>query len=182
MKYVETAFLQLAFAWKLYNYALDGHINRADLDKPLTFQEGGSVLVLPDRAFETRDDLILAFENNLTIAFGAAAITLNRCREESGLKLAPDIVNEIDQFAAVTYQIRNAFAHDIAEPRWNITQPRYARPYEFGGIRIDLTTVGNKLFEYQDIGGPDVLFLMRDYAETHVWNGSRTLRVSQLGK
>ncbi len=170
MNYVSTAFSQLAFAWKLYDYALEGKINLAELDRPLTFQGGGMVFVLPDKVLDTPDDLILALENNLVITFGAAAITLNRCREEAGLTLSAEIETEADQFIGVTYQIRNAFAHDIAEPRWNITKQRYARLYEFGGIRIDLTGVGTKRFEYQDIGGPDVLFRMKDFAETHLWS------------
>jgi hypothetical protein len=109
-------------------------------------------------------------QNNLIITFGAAAITLNRCREEAGHTLSAEIITEADQFIGVVYQIRNAFAHDIAEPRWNINKLRYARVYEFGGIRIDLTSVGTKRFEYQDIGGPDVLFSMKTYAETYLWH------------
>lgn len=169
MKYLDTAFGQLAFAWKLYNYGLEGKIDLDDLDKPITFQEGHMVLVLPDKVFDSENDLTLALENNLSIAFGAAAITLNRCREEAGVALLNPIETEIDQFAAVVYQIRNAFAHDISEPRWNITQPRYVRPYEFDGIRIDLSGVGNKHFEYADIGGPDVLFQMQKFGATRVW-------------
>jgi hypothetical protein len=169
VKYIDTAFKQLTFAWKLYNYALKGHISLDALDRPISFQEGRTILVLPDTVFTSPADIIIAFENNLTITFGAAAITLNRCREEAGVRLADPIITEVDQFASVAYQLRNAFAHDIAEPRWNITNPRYARSYEFGGIRIDLTNVGDKLFEYHDIGGPDVLFTLKKYGENHVW-------------
>ncbi|PMY49784.1 MULTISPECIES: hypothetical protein [Pseudomonas] len=169
MNYVGTAFTQLAFAWKLYDYALEGKIDLNELDRPLMFQGGGMVLVLPDKVLDTPDDLLLALQNNLIITFGAAAITLNRCREEAGYRLPAEIQTEIDHFIGATYQIRNAFAHDIAEPRWNITKPRFARLYEFGGIQIDLTRVGTKEFEYQDIGGPDVLFLMKKYAEAHLW-------------
>lgn len=169
MKYINTAFNQLSFAWKLYNYALEGRINLEELDKPLRFEEGPFVLVLPDKVFNSPDDLVLALENTVTIAFGAAAITLNRCREEAGLKLADSIVTEIDQFAAVVYQIRNAFAHDIAEPRWKITSALFARSYEFGDIRIDLAAVGTKGFEYSDIGGPDVLFRMKEYGNRNLW-------------
>jgi hypothetical protein len=165
MRYIDTAFQQLEFAWKLYNYVLEGHINLNDLDKPLTVQEGQSVLVLRDRLLHTPDDLVIACENNLGIAFGAAAITLNRCREEAGLRLPDPICSEIDQFTSLAYQIRNAFAHDIAEPRWNLKNSRYARMYEFGGIHVDLTHVGSKHFEYSDIGGPEVLFWMKDYGQ-----------------
>jgi len=169
MKYLPTAFAQLQFAWKLYNYVLEGGIDLSQLDIPLSFQEKNSLLVLPDRIFTSHDDLILACENNLGIAFGAAAITLNRCREEAHIALPDPIATEVDQFVALAYQIRNAFAHDIAEPKWNITNPRYSRRYEFGCVHVDLAHVSGKHFDYHDIGGPEVLFWMRDFAEKYVW-------------
>jgi len=168
MNYVDTAFTHLSFAWKLYSYALDGLIDAEKLDKPLRFEDWGIVLVLPDKIFESPNELIVALENNLTVAFGAAAITLNRCREEAHLGLPDPIVTEIDQFVAVAYQVRNAFAHDIAEPRWKIRNPRYARKYAFGGNQVDLSNVNNKPFEYPDLA-PDVLFRMKEYGDKHVW-------------
>lgn len=169
MRYIDSAIKQLSFAWKLYNYALEGKINLDELDQPITFQEGHMVLALPDKIFSNENEMIVALENNLSVAFGSAAITLNRCREEAGVQLANPIVTEVDQFASVVYQIRNAFAHDISEPRWNITQDRYARLYLFGGISIDLSQVGDKHFEYADIGGPDVLFWLKEYGDCNVW-------------
>jgi hypothetical protein len=169
VKYLPTAFAQLQFAWKLYNYVLDGGIDLEKLDIPVTFQEKNSLLVLPGKIFASHDDLILACENNLGVAFGAAAITLNRCREEAGFVLPDPIATDVDQFVALTYQIRNAFAHDIAEPKWNITGPRYSRKYDFGPVHVDLTNVHGKAFDYHDIGGPEVLFWMRDFAEEKVW-------------
>ena len=168
LEFLDTAFQQLEFSWKLYNYVLEGHVDLTELDKPITFKDGKSILVLQDKLLASPDDLILACENLLVISFGAAAITLNRCREEAGLKLPNPILSERDQFVALTYQIRNAFAHDIAKPRWSIKDPRYARVYKFNNIRVDLTNVGGKLFEYSDIGGPEVLFWMKQYALTVV--------------
>ncbi len=171
MKYLETAFQQLEFAWKLYNYALEGRINVDELDKPITFQseDQSSIFVLQNQLFHSPDDLILAVENNLTIAFGAAAITLNRTREEMGIPLPNPITNEKDQCVSLIYQIRNAFAHDISEPKWNITDPRYARVYQFENISIDLSDVGNKNFEYSDIGGPEFLHIIKNYATFALW-------------
>lgn len=120
MKYLPTAFAQLSFAWKLYHYGLEGKIDRETLDIPLTFKNEKMVLVLPDRIFESNDDMILALENNLVIAFGAAAITLNRSCEEAGFNRPNQITSEADHCIALIYQIRNAFAHDIAEPKWEI--------------------------------------------------------------
>ena len=169
MKYLPTAFAQLAFSWKLYNYALEGKIELEALDIPITFQEEDIVFVLPDRIFDSPDDLIIALENNLSVNFGAAAITLNRSREEAGLTLPDPIECERDQFIALTYQLRNAFAHDISEPRWATKRDRYKRVYEFGGMRVDLSNIDEKHFEYSDIGGPDMLFHMKDYAEQNQW-------------
>ena len=88
MKYLPTAFGQLAFAWKLYNYGLKGKINAEELDADVTWRDEGNFFVVP-RALGSADDLIIALENNLVIAFGAAAITLNRVREEMDIPL-PD--------------------------------------------------------------------------------------------
>lgn len=175
MNYLPTAFAQLFFSWKLYNYALDGKIDRETLDSDITFQSENrsQIFVLPPRIFESEDDFILAFENNLTIAFGAAVITLDRARHEAGHDLPNPIQSENDQCVALIYQIRCAFAHDIAEPRWKI-KDRYRRVYEFSGMQFDLTNQDGEVFDYHQIGGPDRLIAIKDYAAA---NGLVGLRV-----
>ncbi len=165
MNYLPTAFAQLLFSWKLYNYALEGKIDREGLDSEITFQndDQSQIFVLPPRIFDNDDDFILAFENNLTIAFGAAAITLDRARYEAGHDLPDPIQSDNDQCIALIYQIRCAFAHDIAEPRWKI-KGRYRRAYEFDGMQIDLTNLDGEVFSYHQIGGPDRLIAIKDYA------------------
>jgi hypothetical protein len=169
MKYLPTAFAQLQFAWKLYNYALDENIDLEALDASVTFQEDGMMLVLPDRVFNTHHDMIIALENMLGVAFGAAAITLNRSREEAGIPFPRVIESETDQFVVLTYQIRNAFAHDISEPRWEIRNPAFIRKYEFGPVSVDLSSLKGEMFCYKHIGGPEVLFWMKNYAESELW-------------
>lgn len=161
MHYLPTAFGQLAFAWKLLNYGLDGKINAEELDAEVTFHEEDMHFVVP-KALGSEGDLIIALQNNLTIAFGAAAITLNRTREELNIGLPDPIDDERDQCVALIYQIRNAFAHDIVEPTWKIRE-RYRRVYEFDGVRVNLTDCDGKAFEYNHLGGPDVFFNIKDY-------------------
>jgi hypothetical protein len=161
VKYLPTAFGQLAFAWKLYNYGLDGKIDPAELDAEVTFQDEDMLFVVP-KALGDSNDLLIALENNLTIAFGAAAITLNRVREEIGIPLPDPIDTEQDQCVALIYQIRNAFAHDIAEPIWRING-RYRRAYEFGRMKFDLTDLDGEVFRYEQLGGPDKFFAVKDY-------------------
>ena len=169
MKFLSTAFAQLQFAWKLYNYALEGNIDLEKLDIPITFQEDGMVLVLPEKILNTNDDLIIALENMLGVSFGAAAITLNRSREEAGVPFPKVIQSEMDQFVVLAYQIRNAFAHDISEPRWEIRNPAFLREYRFGPVSVDLSNLNGERFDYKHIGGPEVLFWMKEYAETNIW-------------
>lgn len=161
MHYLPTAFGQLAFAWKLYNYGLEGKINANDLDAEVTWKEDDMIFVVP-KALGSEEDLIIALQNNLTIAFGAAAITLNRAREELGIGLPDPINSESEQCIALIYQIRNAFAHDIAEPQWKING-RYRRMYEFAGMRIDLSNCDGETFKYRQINGPNTFFRIKDY-------------------
>jgi hypothetical protein len=77
MKYLETAFTQLQLAIKLMHAAEQGVIPVEDIDIPLTVADGRSVIVLPDRALASQEDLIIACQNSVSITFGAAAITLN---------------------------------------------------------------------------------------------------------
>src|SRR5437016_4513592 len=136
MRYLDTAFTHLSFAIKLMQAAENGVVDLDAIDRPLTIRDGVSVLVLPDRVLDSPDELIIACQNLVTIAYGAAAITLNRCREEASVALPHPILGECDQWVALVYQIRNAFAHDIAEPRWQIDE-RYRREYLIGYLKAD---------------------------------------------
>lgn len=168
MSYLATAFSQLFFAWKLYHHALDGKIDREELDSDITFQSDDrrQVFVLPSRIFDNADDFINAFENNLAIAFGAAAISLDRARSEAGHDLPDPIKTENEQCIALMYQLRCAFAHNISKPRWKI-KDRYRRTYSFSGMNVDLSGLDGVIFDYDQIGGPDRLIAIKDYAVVH---------------
>lgn len=168
MNYLDTAFAQLELSIKLMHAVEQGKLNRDEIDFPLSVANGNGLLVLSDQTIFTDDDFINAFQNNVSISFGAAAITLNRCREEKRLGLPNPIDTEIDQWVALVYQIRNAFAHDIAEPKWEI-HPRYARNYQIGVVTADLSQLNGCHFGYGQIGGPEALFLLRDYGRRNIF-------------
>ena len=163
MKFIMTAFTNLELALKMLAVAEDGILTRASIKdgESIVWTSGKSHVVLPDKSFETNDDFILALQNNVTIAFGAAAITLNVCREEMGYSLPDVIETPHDQVVSLVYQIRNCFAHDIAEPRWVIARDRYKRVYDLGYKQVDLIDKNGKHFEYDDIGGLDTLTVLR---------------------
>ncbi|MFC4273989.1 hypothetical protein [Achromobacter aloeverae] len=181
MNYLDSAFAQLAFAAKLYDCAEREKVDIAELDKPLTLEDGRSAWVLPDNLFSSYSDFQLACANQLSVAFGAAAITLNRCREEdeqaSGKLLRAayrDVpTSEGEHFAELVYQIRNAFAHDISEPRWEIRGVARRRPYfvdrvgDTARIIVDLTDLHGHAFEYAHIGGIDTLHRLREFGRRY---------------
>ncbi|WP_322037042.1 hypothetical protein [Burkholderia cepacia] len=181
MNYLDSAFAQLAFAAKLYDYAEQEKLDIAELDQPLAFEDGPSVWVLPDQIFHSYEDLRLACANQLSVAFGAAAITLNRCREEyeqaSGRSLLATNgavpTSEDEHFAELVYQIRNAFAHDISEPRWEIRGAARRRPYvvdrvgDTARIMVDLTNLHGHAFEYAHIDGIDTLHRLREFGRRY---------------
>lgn len=162
MRYLPTAFANVEFAWKLLLYGESGGIDLERLDVPITFQDnnGRPFFVPPDRIFHNSDDLLNALHNNLTIAFGAAAITLNRAIEEAGYKRPNGIFqSEEEQCIALVYQVRNAFAHDIAEPRWEIRNQAFARKYLVGGKTFDLRELHGRPFRYEDLSVASLFFL-----------------------
>lgn len=170
MKYLPTAFANLEFAWKLLVYGEAGEIDLEKLDKDIVFQDdnGRPFFVPPARIFSDPDDLIVALHNNLTIAFGAAAITLHRSIEEAGNRVPRgEFESDEDQCIALVYQVRNAFAHDIAEPKWEMRNPVFEREYIIADKVFDLRELNGKNFQYEDFD-IEALFFLKSYAEEYL--------------
>jgi hypothetical protein len=121
VKYLPEAFANLEFAFKLLEYARSGNIDWEKLDEPhiLKTDDGRYQLNLKRPIFTEGRDPLIFIENNCSIAFGAAAITLNRSVEEAGhIRVSgKDLKSETEQCIELISQIRNAFAHDIAEAK-----------------------------------------------------------------
>lgn len=171
LQYLPSAFANVEFAWKLLVYGESGEIDLDKLDIDIVFQDekGRPFFAPPVRIFSNPDDLLIALQNNLTIAFGAAAITLNRSIEEAGYRVPrEDIVSEDDQCIALVYQVRNAFAHDIAEPKWEMRNPVFEREYFIAGKTFDLRGLNGRNFQYEDFS-VESLFFLQSYAEENLF-------------
>lgn len=165
---LDTAFLQLSFAMKLWHYVLEHSLPREKFDISLTIQEdNGSLYVMNDGEFKTDDDIAHAAGNNIAICFGVAAITLwEAMREHSGLdsKSLNPSASDRDMLAGLAYAVRCCFAHGTAMPKWQLT-PKYRVEYRLGGRRIDLRNADGTPFDYAHVGGVDSLRLMRQQAK-----------------
>lgn len=71
-----TAFTQLSFAIKFLTYLENHHIALADFDNDLSIQSFDGIVRLPHNEFQTYEALLIAAENNVSIAFGATSITI----------------------------------------------------------------------------------------------------------
>ncbi|MEE9215584.1 MAG: hypothetical protein V3U54_12590 [Thermodesulfobacteriota bacterium] len=169
LDHIETAFLQLSFAIKLWNY-LDVHkIDKSEFDIDLTIKDESNCVCLLGNEFERYEDIQLASENNISICFGAAAITLwEAISEKTGLTnktMNPDNSKE-ENIAALSYMIRCCFAHGTAVPVWSIKNIKYKTIYTIGSKPIDLRYIAeNQPFDYSSIGGYESLWLIKNEAE-----------------
>lgn len=171
MQYLPTAFANIEFAWKLLNYGETGQIDLDKLDTDIVFQNdaGRPFYVPPAKIFTEPKDLIVALENNLTIAFGAAAITLHRSIQEAGHRVPKgEFATEEEHCIALVYQVRNAFAHDIAEPKWEMRNPVFEREYIIRNQTFDLRGLNGMEFCYEDFG-VESLYFLKTYAEQHLF-------------
>jgi hypothetical protein len=164
--HIATAFLQLSFAIKLWHFLDEHPIDKEAFDINLTIEDPGSRICLPHNEFQTYQDLQLAAENNISICFGAAAITLREAiREHSGLvsgKLNPKNSRK-ESVAALSYMLRCCFAHGTARPVWSIQDSKCKTTYQIGNKTIDLSQVADQqAFDYSSIGGYETLWYLKE--------------------
>jgi hypothetical protein len=164
-QHIDTAFLQLSFAIKLWHF-LDKHpIDKEIFDIALTIEEPRSRVRLSQNEFHTYLDIQLAAENNISISFGTAAITLwEAIREHTGLeswKLNPR-ASARENLAALSYMLRCCFAHGTALPVWSIQHSKYKTTYCIANKTIDLSCIKNhQSFDYSSIGGYETLWQLK---------------------
>jgi hypothetical protein len=164
---LETAFLQLSYAIKLWHYFYTNRFDKELFDIPLTVEYEAGRVCLPQNEFATFDHLLVATENNISICFGAAAITLwEALKERNGYstsKIDPSH-SPNEMLASLSYMLRCCFAHGTAVPRWQIKE-KFRVIYKVGNKSIDLRGVDGLPFEYPAIGGFETLWHLRADAQ-----------------
>jgi len=163
--HIETAFLQVSFAITVWRFLDEHPVDKEIFDINLTIEDPHSRICLPHNEFRTYQDLQIAAENNVSICFGAAAITLwEAIREHAGLrneKLNPN--NKRENLAALSYMLRCCFAHGTARPICSIKDSKYKTKYCVGNKIVDLTQISDgQPFDYASIGGYDTLWHLKE--------------------
>lgn len=144
---VESAFRQFEFAIKLMYYCEDGSFDLAafNTDNTILFATGSMVL----NSCSTREEIVACSKINVGICFGASAIALNTAFELAGIDRSRH------DAAMIVYMVRCAFAHNIADPKWEV-RGKFLKNIDFpmdrGQISIDFTTLNGQPFKYEHIG------------------------------
>ena len=162
---IEIAFLQLEFAIKLLSYCELRKIDPSDFDTDHTVLLDKGNLGFPTGHFSDPDNIIRAAGVSVSLAFGGTALALDKAYEVAGMEPEPSSENKLIKLRTLVYMVRCAYAHGIAEPKWEV-RGRYLRTIsvELNDrlIDVDLTALQGQVFDFNHIGGHQNWFAIRN--------------------
>jgi hypothetical protein len=103
------------------------------------------------------------------LSFGNASITLweaikkRGIYDESKLVKLPALTTEEEKLSGLAYMLRCCFAHGLTRPTWEIRHQRYKIHINKWHKSIDLSMLSGNAFTYEQIGGYETLWFIRDY-------------------
>ena len=124
-------------------------------------------VVFNDSYFASKENCVLAAEMAIGASFGTSAIVLNDLFEAAYEKQDPKSGEEVFLIWSIVRGVRNAFAHGMADPRWQVYH-RYRRKITLHladkTTTLDLARLNGRHFEYELIGGLANWFHLKDRA------------------
>jgi len=170
IEYLNTAFLQFEFSLKLWHYVQTYPLDLNKFDIDLTVTGHGSHIVMNKGNFKSQAEIEIATGNITSMSFGSAVIALWEAINSHGYSVPNELDSEVNALFALIYQLRCAYAHNIAMPKWHITHKKYLRELKFKNFSIDLSTRHGSAINYEDIGGAENLIyfkkLVLDYIKS----------------
>ena len=153
---VEFAFRLLEFAIRTMCYFELGKVDIGLFGQNTIILDENGNINFNGNYFSSKDNAVIVSQINVGAAFGASAIQLNKFFETAGTKRNPDSDDLVSTLSCLVYAVRNAFAHEIADPKWKIDKKyRKKLNIELEGdkITIALDTLHGCEFKYEQIGG-----------------------------
>jgi hypothetical protein len=164
---VDIAFRQLEFAIKLLSFCELGNIKPSEFDTNHVVLLGSVRLNFPRGKFNDPDSIIKAAGTSVLIAFSASVLVLDDAFQAAGMKADPEAVGNDGQLRALIYMVRCAYAHGIADPRWEVRR-KYCRTLSVKlgntSISLDLSTLHGENFVVDQLGGYANWYRIRDAA------------------
>ncbi|MEY9590994.1 hypothetical protein ABIA06_003285 [Bradyrhizobium yuanmingense] len=158
------------FAIRLLSYCELGNIKPSDFDTDHLTQLPNGSLHFPSGRFADQDSIEGAANVNVLVAFGASVLALDQAFESFGPK--PDIESNdnIVRLRTLVYMMRCAYAHRIADPRWEV-RAKYRRTLvvmlKSFEIKLDLAPLDQAAFDIDAIGGYLGWYEIHDLARAH---------------
>jgi hypothetical protein len=153
---VEHAFWQVEFSTKLLSLCELGRISPSDFDTDHIVRLDEGTLHFPSGHFTNPENITIAASIAVSLAFGASALALNTVLDLAGIQSDPKSRASIERIRALVYMIRCAYAHGIADPRWE-ARGEYACmlvvEHEGLSLRVDLGALHGQRFDFAQIGG-----------------------------
>jgi|GEM_PF-1988536 hypothetical protein len=165
---VDIAFLQLEFAIRLLSFCDLGKIDPDYFDLPHTTELKEGNIHFPSGNFKNKNDLIAAASITVNLALAATALALDEAFSAKGITRDPMALDNNSQTRILIYMIRNAYAHGISDPRWEV-KSSYQREInirlnEYNSIHLDLRERNGQPFRFEQLGGHANWLLLKDLA------------------
>ena len=162
---IDVAFLQLEFSIKLLTFCELEKIDPAEFDTDLTVLLDDGNLPYPSGHFSDPGNIVRSAGVSVSLAAGASAFVLDKVWEVAGIAPDPAAEDPSAQLRTVVYMVRCAYAHGIAEPRWEV-RGDFRRVFELrlanGPVALDLRALHGRHFDFDDLGGYRTWFAIRD--------------------
>ena len=145
---IRTAKQFLWFAWFLYDAVQRGAITAANFADEMAVDEAGAVVRWRPEERQTQEHLTRWTWNTILSAMAISAQAVDRALDDTfGLPRPrdrqpvedPAQMNDRDATRTVMYMVRNAFAHDPLNPRWQC-KGTYVGVFRISAVALTLDT------------------------------------------
>jgi hypothetical protein len=153
---IECAFRVLEFAIRTMCYFEVGKVDIASFGSDIGILLEQENAGFSDDYFLSMDNAVIVSHMNVGAAFGTTAIALAKLFEKARARRDFSSDEATYSLWCLVYAIRNAFAHEIGNPRW-VVKEKYRRKLRIalgnGEIEVDLAKLNGQNFDYDHIGG-----------------------------
>lgn len=133
-------------------YCESGHIDKLKFDSDITILFNANNSVFPDNLFNSYKDIVKCSQINVGVCFGASAIALDAAFETAGFSCKK---RPLDDIRTIVYMVRCAFAHNIADPKWEVKGDFWRQvklTVEGQTLSIDFRKLNGRPFTYEAVG------------------------------
>jgi len=154
---IATSRANLGLAIRLNSEVIAGRIQPTIYQREVLIVTGGPGLFLPKDFNATAKDLKNGAFNLVIMALGASALTVDETLDEVFGKSAADLEPDRQGLRVLVNQMRNAFAHNLWRPRWQVwAKDQAVHLVNLGPdaqFKFDARALDGKCVKPEDVGG-----------------------------